>query len=70
MRLDGLSARPAADLVFRATASDQELNALNRAVYEGLFSYSGTLAGEAVSGYAWGEIQGVPPAGTPVPPHC
>ncbi|MDX2377897.1 hypothetical protein M4I32_13935 [Microbacterium sp. LRZ72] len=70
VQLDGSSTRPAADLVFSATAPDQELNALNRAVYEGLFSYTGTLGGEAVSGYAWGEIQGVPPTGNPVPPHC
>ena len=40
------------------------------AVYEGLFSYSGTLNGKAVSGYAWGEIQGRPPAGHPTPPNC
>lgn len=70
VQLDGSPTRPAADLVFQATASDQELNALNRAVYEGLFSYTGTLDGAAVSGYAWGEIQGVPPAGNPTPPNC
>lgn len=70
VQLDGSDTRPAADLVFRATAADQELNALNRAVYEGLFSYEGTLGGEPVSGYAWGEIQGVPPTGNPVPPAC
>lgn len=68
--LDASESRPGANLVFRATAQDQELNALGRAVYEGLFSYSGTLGGQTVSGYAWGEIQGRPPAGHPVPPHC
>ncbi|WP_300590514.1 lipocalin family protein [Microbacterium sp.] len=68
--LDASASRPGADLVFRATAQDQELNALGRAVYEGLFSYSGTLDGKAVSGYAWGEIQGRPPAGSPTPPNC
>ena len=69
-KLDASASRPAADLVFNATAQDQELNALGRAVYEGLFSYSGTLDGNAVSGYAWGEIQGRPPAGHPTPPNC
>ena len=38
--------------------------------YEGLFVYEGTLDGEQVSGYAWGEIQGVPPTGDPTPPNC
>lgn len=70
VRLDGSATRPAADLTFRAVADDQELTALGRAVYEGLFSYEGTLGGESVSGYAWGEIQGVPPAGKPTPPDC
>ena len=70
VKLDASASRPAADLVFNATAQDQELNALGRAVYEGLFSYSGTLDGNAVSGYAWGEIQGHPPAGHPTPPNC
>ncbi len=70
VKLDASASRPAADLVFNATAQDQELNALGRAVYEGLFSYSGTLDGNAVSGYAWGEIQGRPPAGHPTPPNC
>lgn len=70
VRLDASATRPAVDLVFTATASDQELNALGRAVYEGLFSYSGTLDRTSVSGYAWGEIQGRPPAGAPTPPHC
>ncbi len=68
--LDGSPARPAANLVFTATSPDQELNALGRAVYEGLFSYTGTLDGSSVSGYAWGEIQGRPPAGHPTPPNC
>lgn len=70
VQLDASATRPAADLTFRAVADDQELNALNRAVYEGLFAYEGTLGGEAVSGYAWGEIQGVPPTGKPTPPDC
>ena len=78
MQLDGSPNRPAADLVFTAVVDDQELNtpaypALNipaRAVYEGLFSYTGTLDGKTVNGYAWGEIQGVKPAGNPVPPNC
>jgi len=68
--LAGSDTRPAADLTFRAAAQNQELVALKRAVYEGLFTYEGTLGGEEVSGYAWGEIQGEPPAGDPTPPHC
>nr|WP_277816655.1 lipocalin family protein [Microbacterium aquimaris] len=68
--LAGSETRPAADLTFRAAAQNQELVALKRAVYEGLFTYEGTLGGEEVSGYAWGEIQGEPPAGDPTPPHC
>ena len=70
VRLDASGTRPAADFVFTAVASNQEVDALNRPVYEGLFSYSGTLDGKAVSGYAWGEIQGRPPAGNPTPPNC
>lgn len=54
--------RPAADLVFSAVDHPhQEISALGRPVYEGLFSYTGTIDGNAVSGKAWGEIQGVPP---------
>ncbi|MDZ8171477.1 lipocalin family protein [Microbacterium xanthum] len=62
--------RPAADLTFRAAADNQELGALKRFVYEGLFEYEGTLDGERVGGYAWGEIQGVPPKNDPTPPNC
>ena len=36
VKLDASASRPAANLVFNATAQDQELNALGRAVYEGL----------------------------------
>ncbi len=62
--------RPAADLVYTATVPEQEVTGGGRSAYEGLFSYSGTLGGKAVSGYAWGEIQGVPPAGGVTPPAC
>ncbi len=30
---------------------------INRAVYEGVFSFTGRVAGQPVSGFAWGEIQ-------------
>ena len=68
--LSASGTRPAADLTFRAASENQELVALKRAVYEGLFVYEGTLDGEQVSGYAGGEIQGVPPTGDPTPPNC
>lgn len=56
--------RPAVDVVFSAVDHPyQEIDALGRPVYEGLFSYSGTIDGQPVSGKAWGEIQGVPPTG-------
>lgn len=54
--------RPAVDVVFSAVDHPfQEIDALGRPVYEGLFSYSGTIDGGPVSGKAWGEIQGTPP---------
>ncbi|NYF10560.1 hypothetical protein HDC94_001716 [Leifsonia sp. AK011] len=56
--------RPAVDVVFSAVDHPfQEIDVLGRAVYEGLFSYTGTIDGQAVSGRAWGEIQGTPPTG-------
>lgn len=54
--------RPAVDVVFSAVDHPfQEIDALGRPVYEGLFSYTGTVDGQPVSGRAWGEIQGTPP---------
>ncbi|GAA1692777.1 hypothetical protein GCM10009808_07420 [Microbacterium sediminicola] len=74
VQLDASSTEPAADLTFTAVAQNQELcftvNHETRAVYEGLFEYSGTLDGKTVSGYAWGEIQGTPPGGGGAPTHC
>ncbi|GAA2247572.1 hypothetical protein GCM10009851_36270 [Herbiconiux moechotypicola] len=70
VQLEASATRPAADLVFTATAQNQELDVLHRSAYEGLFDYSGTIDGEAVSGYAWGEIQGVAPKGDVKPPSC
>ncbi|NQX37131.1 LPXTG cell wall anchor domain-containing protein [Herbiconiux sp. VKM Ac-2851] len=60
--LAAVDGRPAVDVVLSAVDHpDQEINALGRPVYEGLFSYTGTIDGQAVSGKAWGEIQGTPP---------
>lgn len=60
--LAAVDGRPAVDVVFSAVDHPyQEIDALGRPVYEGLFSYSGTIDGQAVSGKAWGEIQGTPP---------
>lgn len=70
VQLDASESLPAADLTFSATIPEQELNALGRSVYEGLFNYTGTLDGKPVSGHAWGEIQGRPPAGGATPPDC
>lgn len=70
VELAATATNPAASFVFTAAASEQELNVLGRSVYEGLFTYTGTLDGTAVSGYAWGEIQGRPPAGHVTPPNC
>lgn len=61
--LAAVDGRPAVDVVFSAVDHPfQEIDALGRPVYEGLFSYAGTVDGEPVSGKAWGEIQGTPPA--------
>lgn len=53
---------PASELVYRAVHADQEVAFHGgRAVYEGLFTVTGTLLGRHVSGQAWAEIQ---PAGS------
>ncbi|WP_460773538.1 hypothetical protein [Microbacterium sp. GXF7504] len=70
VQLAGSATRPSADLVYHATVKEQEATGGGRSAYEGLFSYTGTLDGKAVSGYAWGEIQGVPPADGVTPPGC
>ncbi|MBA8815728.1 hypothetical protein FHX48_000780 [Microbacterium halimionae] len=71
VKLDASSTRPAVDLVFTAVEKEQEIDAGDRPVYEGLFAYSGKLDGKSVNGYAWGEIQGTKPAaGHDTPPTC
>jgi len=70
VKLAGSATRPAVDLVYTATAHEQEASGNGRSAYEGLFSYTGTLGDTPVSGYAWGEIQGVPPKAGITPPKC
>lgn len=55
--LDGARPRERAKLVIAAKFQDQEIVADQRAVYEGLFSVSGTLCGKKVTGQAWTEVQ-------------
>jgi hypothetical protein len=55
--LDGARPRQRAHLFIAAKFTDQEVNAGGRHVYEGLFSITGTLCGEKVSGQAWTEVQ-------------
>ena len=52
-----------AKLQFRSVYDDQEVvirnadGTINRAGYEGIFSFTGRIAGKPVAGFAWGEIQ-------------
>ena len=55
--LDGARPRQRAHLFIAAKFTDQEVNAGGRHVYEGLFSVTGTLCGEKVTGQAWTEVQ-------------
>lgn len=55
--LDGARPQQRAKLLIAAKFRDQEVNADQRTVYEGLFSVNGTLCGKKVTGQAWTEVQ-------------
>ena len=55
--LDGARPRQRAHLFIAAKFTNQEVNAGGRHVYEGLFSVTGTLCGEKVTGQAWTEVE-------------
>jgi len=55
--LDGARPKERAKLFIAAKFQDQEVDAGQRTVYEGLFSVSGTLCGKKVTGQAWTEVQ-------------
>jgi hypothetical protein len=55
--LDGARPRDRAKLFIAARFQDQEVDADQRTVYEGLFSVTGTLCGKKVTGQAWTEVQ-------------
>jgi hypothetical protein len=59
--LDRFPGGPKASFLMTSAIPDQEAVVSNRAVFEGLFRMTGTLDGEPVTGWAWGELQ---PAGT------
>jgi hypothetical protein len=61
VELAGADADSSASLTYDAVVDDQEIDVAGRTVYEGLYRVTGTLDGESVSGFAWGEIQ---PTGT------
>lgn len=62
VRLDGQNGQPDSVLTYAAVFPDQEVAFKGgRAVYEGLYTVTGTLNGQKVSGQAWGEVQ---PAGS------
>ena len=55
--LDGARPGQRAHLFIAAKFTNQEVNAGGRHVYEGLFSVTGTLCGEKVTGQAWTEVE-------------
>lgn len=61
VELDGFPGGPRASFTLTSAIPDQEAVVSNRAVFEGLFRMTGTIDGEPVTGWAWGELQ---PAGT------
>lgn len=63
VRLSANAKKRRARLQLRSVYDNQEVvirnadGSINRAVYEGIFSFTGRIAGEPVAGFAWGEIQ-------------
>lgn len=57
VELDRYPGGPRASFVVTSSIPDQEAVVLGRAVFEGLFRVTGTIDGEPVSGWAWGELQ-------------
>lgn len=55
--LDASGTAEKSTLFFTAAVPDQEAVVSGRAVFEGLFSMTGTIGGEPVSGWGWGELQ-------------